>query len=257
MREEKVRIPNSIGGLISAVVHYPGQGSKGLAVLCPGYFDTKDYNHFVQLGNDVAEAGFTAICFDPTGTWESEGSIADYTMSQYLNDIRVVIDFALREKPYSDVCIMGHSIGGLLSIVYAARDSRVTKVVGIMPPYVYVRPHLEWERGNESEWAKSGFRVSRRDVPHSQEIREFNAPYAFVEDSRKYNALDEVPRLHVPLLLIAGEIDDLVTPEQTRMIHDKANEPKKYVVMKGMDHNYRHHPEQVAKINQEIIKFLA
>jgi pimeloyl-ACP methyl ester carboxylesterase len=239
MREEKLSIPNSIGGTISAVVHYPDQESKGLAILCPGHLDTKDYDHLVRLGKNLADVGYE-----------------QYSMPQYLEDIRVVIDFMFREATYRDVVLIGHSIGGMLSMVYAARDSRVTKVVGIMAPYIYLRPNLEEERGEKSEWARTGFRISRRDVPGSKRIVEFSVPYSFVRDAKKYNVLDEVPKFETPLLLIAGEKDDLVPPEYVKMIYDKANEPKKFVVMEGIGHDYRYHPEEIKRVNKEIISFL-
>ncbi len=256
MKQNILRIPNSIGGTISAVVHYPDGDPKGLAVLCPGHLDTKDYDHLVELARDLAAIGYTTIRFDPTGIWESSGTIDQYSMSQYLEDIRVVVDFMFREAMYRDVFLIGHSIGGMLAILYAARDRRVTKVVGIMAPYIYVRPNLEEERGEKSEWARTGFRISRRDVPGSKRIVEFSVPYSFVRDAKKYSLLDEVPKLETPLLLIAGEKDDLVPPDYVKMIYDKANEPKEVVVMEGMGHNYREHPEEIALINKEIIRFL-
>ena len=65
----KLKIQNRI----SAVIDYPETESKGLVILCPGYLDTKDYKRLVQLGIDLAQAGFTTVRFDPTGTWESDG----------------------------------------------------------------------------------------------------------------------------------------------------------------------------------------
>lgn len=251
--EEKITIQNRI----SAVIHKPKQKSRALAILCPGFLDTKDHRHLIELGKDLASEGYTAIRFDPTGTWGSGDSITQYSISQYLEDIRSIIDFAFEEESHRDVFVMGHSIGGMLSILYTARDSLVTKVVSIMSPYTYVRPNREDERGEGSEWAKTGFHRSKRDVPDSDEIKEFDTPYSFVVDSRKYNAADEVSKLHMPLLLIAGENDDHVPLECMKIIYDRANEPKKLVIMKGMDHDYRHHPKYIMLVNAEIIKFLA
>lgn len=255
MRQGKITIQNSLGSEIAAAVHHPLLDTKGLAILCPGFLDTKDYQHLIELANDLAKNGYVAVRFDPTGTWESGGSVNQYSISQYLEDIRSIINFMLKEKAHRNVFVIGHSIGGMLSILYAARDPRVTKVVSIMSPFAYVRPNREDERGETSEWAATGFHHSERDIPNSDKIKEFSTPYSFVIDSRKYNARDEVSKLQAPLLLIAGEEDEHVPVEYMKMIYDSANEPKKLVVMEGMGHDYRHHPEEVKLINKEIISF--
>ena len=116
---------NSSKGEISATIHYPESKTNRLAVLCPGYLDSKDYTHLVRLAEALCKEGYTTVRFDPTGTWESEGYISDYTTTQYLEDIKSVIDYMIKESEYNYVLLGGHSRGGQVSILYAARDSRV------------------------------------------------------------------------------------------------------------------------------------
>lgn len=256
MKQNNLHIPNSIGGEIAAIIEYPDESSDKLAVLCPGFLDTKDYAHLETLGRDLAEHGYTAVRFDPTGTWESSNSLDQYTLSQYLQDVRSVIDYASQRKAYTNVCIAGHSIGGLVSILYAAKEPRIATVVSIMSPYAYVRPNREDERGETSNWAKSGFHHSERDVVRSKEIRKFDVPYSFVRDSRQYNALDAIGHIHVPVLLIGGEKDEHVPPEYMNMLYERANSPKKIAILGNADHNYRFHPDKIQRVNQEILTFL-
>ena len=123
----KTKIPSSKGRL-SAVIHYSKSESEKLAILCSGYLDSKDYKHLVSLAEVLNNAGYTVVRFEPTGTWESEGNISDYTNTQYLEDIKNVLEYMLSQKKYTYVLLGGHSRGGQLSIIYAARDSRISFV---------------------------------------------------------------------------------------------------------------------------------
>ncbi len=244
---DSVSIPNSRGRKIAAVIHY-SQGNKRLAILCPGYLDTKDYAHLVDLANKFAERGYTTVRFDPSGTWESEGPISEYLTSQYLDDIKSVLEYMLAKDSYTQVLLGGHSRGGQVSLLYAARDPRITEVVGIMPS------HGPVEGSRRTEWEATGVKESDRDIPGSEERRQFAVPFQHVLDRDQFDALGDMPNIHVPVYLFAGELDDLVPPEEVQELFDAANEPKKYLVLKGIDHDYRLNPLQVEEVNNRIIQ---
>src|SRR3989338_4946250 len=103
----RTRIPSSKGKL-SAVIHYPENESEMLAILCPGYLDSKDYQHLVGLAEVLNNIGYTVVRFEPAGTWESEGNISDYTTTQYLEDIKSVLEYMLHRKRYRHVLLGGH-----------------------------------------------------------------------------------------------------------------------------------------------------
>ena len=256
---EKVKIPNSKGQNIAAVIERPKVKTEPfdkltaskLAILCPGFLDTKNYSHLVELAKTLANGGYTVVRFDPTGTWESEGEIAEYTTSQYLSDVESVLERMLREFGYKHILLGGHSRGGMVSILYAARDPRISVVVGIMPssPYTFTGKRRE-------EWEKSGVSVNSRDVPNTNKTIEFRVPFSHVTDREQYNVFEDVKKVHVPLILVTGELDKAVLPEHVRTIFDKANEPKKFILIEGIGHDYRHHLSQVNIVNEEIVKNL-
>ncbi len=251
MNQESLKIPNSKGQNIAAVLHRPETESDKLAVLCPGFLDTKDYAHLVALADLLCAQGYAVVRFDPTGTWESEGDISEYTTTQYLSDIRSVIDFMLEEKDYSRIMVGGHSRGGQMSLLYAARDTRVSSVVAIMPS-----SERTFSAKRTEQWKQDGFKISSRDIPNSEARKEFKVPYSHVEDKDTYFTTQEVKKIHTPALFIAGEQDDLVLPEYVQELFDLANEPKKFILMKGIGHDYRHSQVEIDQVNAEIISNL-
>lgn len=248
---EKVKIKSSNGKNIAAVVHYPKTKTDRLAILCPGYLDSKDYTHLVDLANELIKQGYTIVRFDPTGTWESEGDISEYTNTNYLKDIKSVLEFMLVKYPYKDVLLGGHSRGGTVSILYATRDPRITSVLGIMPSSEHT-----FTAKKDAQWKKDGVSISSRDLPDKSGVREFRVPYSHVDDRKRYDVVREVKRVKVPVLFIAGETDTIVPPQDVREIFKNANEPKKFILMPGIGHDYRHNPPEIKKVNTQIIKAL-
>ena len=127
------RISSTAGKKIGAVIYYSEPPTDRLAILCPGYLDTKSYDHLRKLAETLVLCGCTVVVFDPIGTWGSEGTISDYLTSQYLDDIGSILEYMLSQKDYTHIILVGHSRGGMVSILYAARDPRISLVIGIMP----------------------------------------------------------------------------------------------------------------------------
>ncbi len=247
----KTKIPSSKGNL-AATIHYSKEKTEQLAILCPGYLDSKDYKHLVRLAEALSEQGYAVVRFDPTGTWESEGNIFDYTTTQYLEDIKNILGYMFQQAEYKQILIGGHSRGGQLSILYAARDPRISLVLGIMPSSDRTMAGQRYE-----EWKENGVSISYRELPDNvEQKKEFRVPFSHAKDRDQYNVVEDVKRIKVPIILIAGELDDTVLPEYVKEIFDSANEPKKFLVIPGIGHDYRHNDDEITTVNGEVVKQL-
>lgn len=246
MKIVKEQIESSKGKL-AATVQYPDVETEKLAILCPGFLDSKDYAGLTELANRLAENGYTAVRFDPTGVWESDGNIEDYTVTQYLEDIKNVLEHMLAKNDFTHVLLVGHSRGGTAALLYAARDLQVSAVLGIMSPYKLA----SWEK-----WNEDGLRFSSRDMPGSDEKVEFTIPVSYLEDLEKYDVLEEVKKLKVPVMLLAGEMDKGVLPGDVKKIYDNVNEPKHFEVIPSVGHDYRVHESQVKLVNECVMRGL-
>jgi len=250
MNIAKTKIPSTKGNL-AATINYPKKETDRLAILCPGYLDSKDYKHLVGLAGVLSKQGYTVVRFDPTGTWESEGGISDYTTTQYIDDIKNVLEYMLKQADYKQILLGGHSRGGMVSILYAARDPRISLVLGIMPS----SGPMQGQR--REKWKKAGISISSRDLPDNKnEKREFRVPFDHVLDRDQYDAIGDVREVEAPIVLVAGELDDLVLPGDVREIFNSANEPKRFLVIPGIGHDYRHNESEVAMVNEKILEQL-
>lgn len=248
--DQKTTIASSKGDL-AAAIHYPETKTGRLAILCPGYLDSKDYKHLVGLAEALSKQGYTVVRFDPTGTWESEGDISDYTTTQYLEDIKNILEYMLKREGYTYILLGGHSRGGQVSILYAARDPRISLVLGIMPSSARTMAGQRRE-----EWSQTG-NVSKRDLPNNEnKKREYRVPYSHAEDRDRYDVIKDVKRVKAPVILITGELDDVVLPDHVKEIFDNARESKKFVTIPGIGHDYRHNDEEVKIVNKHIVEQL-
>lgn len=246
---EKIHISNSKGNRLAAVIHR-STGSGKLAILCPGYLDYKDYLHLTDLATKLNELGYTVVRFDPTGTWDSEGDISEYLTSQYLKDVKSVLEHMLDEGQYTHVLLGGHSRGGQISVLYAARDARISEVLAIMPSHGPVTGE------RRKTWEEAGVAISSRDVPGSTDRREFRVPFQHVLDRDRFDALGDTSKIKAPIFFLAGELDDVVPPEEVKELFDAANEHKKFLLLEGIGHDYRQNPAEVERVNQQILQLL-
>jgi fermentation-respiration switch protein FrsA (DUF1100 family) len=71
----------------------------------------------------------------------------------------------------------------------------------------------------------------------------------------EYPNLETIPKVHAPLLVIAGSTDRTVPVEQSVRLYDAANEPKELLLVRGADHNdheLRSGPEIVGSVVEFI-----
>ncbi|MDG5485591.1 alpha/beta hydrolase [Mycolicibacterium gadium] len=53
----------------------------------------------------------------------------------------------------------------------------------------------------------------------------------------RYPSIDRIGSVHVPVMVIAGDRDDIVPEALSRRLYDAAHEPKRYVLVPGAGHN--------------------
>jgi pimeloyl-ACP methyl ester carboxylesterase len=130
-----------------------------------------------------------------------EGSFETLTISGQL----AVIERAAAGKP---VILMGSSLGGYLSALYAARHpSQVERMVLLAPAFQFPR---RWqERYPPEDWKRRGSIT----VFHYGDKQERRLGYQFAEDAMQY---EDEPAVSRPTLIIHGMRDEVVPADISR-----------------------------------------
>lgn len=148
-----------------------------------------------------------------------------------------------------DLVILGFSMGGIIATVLASEDNPAKLGLIVSPYHVGNEQDLA---GKYKSWHETGYREVISSV-HG----ELRIPFSFVADAQKYNALDYISKVHCPSLFVVGELDDKNPPSVTRMLFDKANKPKSWHEIPGMQHRYQYQSQaMLEEVNKLMVGFI-
>jgi|WetSurMetagenome_2_1015567.scaffolds.fasta_scaffold03444_10 uncharacterized protein len=252
--EEKIFIKNAKGFKLASIINRPDKNRKYPAIiLLHGFTGYKEEAHLQELAKTLAQNGFVAIRFDCSGSGESDGTLEkDYLMSNYLEDIECVYSY-LRNYEFVDknnIGIAGHSMGAMLSIIFASAHPEIKACVGISPLTTMILGNgikAALERWQELGWL---YRQLSNNGKH------IKIPFSFIQDAEKFNVLDFVGELHCPLAVVIGLADDVVDPDNSRKIFEAANERKEWIEIEKVGHDYEKYPELIKIVNDKILDFI-
>ncbi len=230
-------------------VAQPDGAARGLIVITHGHGEHQGrYMHTAQA---LCEAGYAVYTYDLRGHGRSEGKRGHSpTFLTYLDDLKQVADQAQRAHPRLRLWLMGHSMGGLITLAYAVR--RLPNAAGVLvtgpllrvkyqPPawkvmmaqvLSTVAPSLTLSTGLDVSVPMSHDQALLEsfpdpDLPHARmSLRVGNDILALSADT-----LTRAPELKLPLLLMQGEADGAVDPEATREFYKRAGSQDKTLKM--------------------------
>lgn len=263
----------------------PGERRAGI-VLCHGYTGVKD----LYLPDNAAalnRAGYVVLTFDYKGWGKSEGSKSRLAPYSRVADVQAAITFLGLQPPCDKarIGIYGTSYGCATVVFAAAIDPRVKCTIGVVGMghggrwMRSVRRPDEWhdllarsEKDREQRvlTGQSAF-VAREEIllPDRQsaelaaKARAGNPnavgtiPLEFIDETLSFHPEWVVARISPrPLLLIAAGDDRLVPPEDCYQLFDKAQEPKKLVVLPGVGHYEVYTKPAFDEVMRETIDWL-
>lgn len=144
--DEQVRVPDN-GFVLAGTLSKPTTaGPMRLpAVLLVGGSGPTDRDEltfgipiFGQLADVIADAGFIVLRYDKRGVGMSGGRDEAATLADYADDVRAAVKFLSDRKDVDPkrIAIVGHSEGGLVAMLAAAKDKRIAALGLLATPGV-------------------------------------------------------------------------------------------------------------------------
>jgi hypothetical protein len=192
-----------------------------LVVIGHGVTANRDRPWLVALSAALSAAGIPSLRFSFSGNGDSDGRFEDSTITKEVADLGSVLD-GLGERR---ITYVGHSMGGAVGVLCAARDERIAALVSLAG-MVHTREFAErkfgdLEPGRDVMWDKP-------ECPLSQ---------AFVDDLTAIDTvLPQAARIQVPWLLVHGTADTVVPPRDSREARAAAGDRPELVELAGADH---------------------
>ena len=214
-------IKNAHGERLDYTFHPGAPGAKHLAVLGHGVTGNKDRPFIIALAEALARAGVPALRFSYSGNGASGGRFVDSTITKETADLGSILDALAGWR----VAYAGHSMGGAVGVLRAARDPRLHALVSLAG-MVHTKAFAQREFGTVTP--DQGNMWDDAQCPLSQ---------AYMTDLATIDTVVNLaPTIKAPWLLIHGTEDDVVPIQDSRDIFAKANVPSQLLELKGSGH---------------------
>lgn len=190
------------------------QGKRPAILVIHGW--TSQMKRYASRVQPMVDMGFTVVMFDLRGHGETGGDLADYSISDHLDDCRAAYDFMveLDDIDMSNISVIGSSYGGYLATILSAE--REVHHLMLSVPALY---------------PDDVFDVSDKQVgPHTTEYRKH--PHS--EDDNK--ALAAIHTFSGDLFLLEVEHDEQVNPQVMKNYRATAKPGYQYAMIKGANH---------------------
>ena len=252
-------------------VYRPKNGDeKGAVIVHHGIsgnrFDVAEY------AEGLAKDGFLVLAYDARGHNESEGELNVHRMA---SDVSSAIDTIRKDYGYTEVGLIGHSLGGVVSSVATANDSRIKAFVSLSTPAsardvceAQGRLKLRFYDKMKEYWPQHRNRMMKLlDFPvpdfvqnAGRNIRKMKKKLFKIKDTYCWegkglripsysrhaeallsmpDAIDYMPGIKVPCIIFNGSAEKDITPKQALKLYDACGSAQKeLVILSGETHDY-------------------
>jgi dienelactone hydrolase len=241
VRERALVLSNDEGLPVRADVRVPdGPGPFPVVVILHGFKGFKDWGMFPPTARLLAGRGLASVALNTSRNGVGEdpleftelSSFARNTPRREAADLRLVVDAIAAGEggptvDASRVGLLGHSRGGGVALLAAARDPRVRAVV----TWASIASFDRWTARAKEEWRARG----RVDVPNARTGQILWLDLDVLDDleaSRAEYDLEQACRnLRAPLLVVHGALDEAVDPEEARLLHEWSGSPSRELLI--------------------------
>lgn len=240
-QHRRVVIENSHGEKLVGVLQ--DTGSTETVVICHGFQSSKDRIPMRTIANVFERAKITTFRFDFAGNGESQGSFQYGNYRREAEDLRSVLQH-LRGENRVISAIIGHSKGGNVVLLYAAKYKAVEIVVNISGRFFLERA-IEGRLGKDymKKIKEDGF----IDVRNRKGKFEYRVTEESLMDRLATNTHEACLSIHenCRVLTVHGSDDRIVSVTE-------ASEFAKYIknhklcLIEGADHEFTSHQHQLA-----------
>jgi alpha-beta hydrolase superfamily lysophospholipase len=219
---------------------------------------------YAHVAEFFAGRGFAVYALDHRGHGRSEGVRADVVrFEDFLADLKTFLDLVKEHEPGKEVFLIGHSMGGAIVTLFAARhgaelDGLITsgagvKVGGDISPLLVplfklvaaVAPRLPLVQLEAEAVSRDPEVVARYRGDPLNYLGNVRARMGVQLLRGGELALQELPQIELPVLVLHGTADRLADPEGSQMIYDGVGAVDKTIKFyEGLYHEIFNEPER-------------
>jgi pimeloyl-ACP methyl ester carboxylesterase len=247
IKKEIFTIPGAKGRNMLMDLTYDDQNPKApLVIFAHGFKGFKDWGTHNLVAQLFAENGFRYLKFNFSHNGTTLDKPIDFadliafsenTFSIELDDLSAVIDFACNRAaiPAADgVFLIGHSMGGGISIIKTAEDKRVNKLVTMASISSF---RNLWPKEAEAQWKIQGIMYIHNARTGQQMPLKSGLLGDLEAHPSRLNIIDKAAAIQQPWLIIHGDADTSVPVAHAEEL--KAAQPNaELLIIPKADHTF-------------------
>lgn len=248
--DDQFTLKGADGAPIAGDVYLPDAASPPLVIVIHGFKGFKDWGCFPWIGRTLADNGLAAVVMNLSHngiganaeTFERLDLFERDTWSKRIFDVQQVIEAAqhglLTNKSQPNPArlgLMGHSMGGGLVVLMAAKDQRVRSIATLAGvnrpnriPMDQAEPALKALGHVPIENGRTG-----QIMPVGQE---------FFDDLKQHEAAFDIQaaatKIDTPWLMIHGSADETVPLEEAHDLLERAGDNAKLLIIQEASHTF-------------------
>jgi uncharacterized protein len=241
MTATPVRFADCRGQALAGVLH--GRPDGVAVVSCHGMLSSKDGTKHRLLADGLEALGVACLRFDFAGRGSSEGQLFDMTYTHEVEDLDAALQY-LATNGVQRFGLFGSSMGGAVALLTAAHDERV-QAVATLAAVAHPARIVERYPAEVVNWQTRGY-IDTIDGKIGRGL---------FDDAQQHDVITAVGVLHVPVLVLHGEADEVVPVSDA---HDIATAARHVTleVVPGADHRFTN-PAHLRSAISQVVTFLA
>lgn len=256
--EKNIIIPGTDGLPVSLDIFYTNEKDHNPVVIyVHGFNGFKDWGNFDLIAEKFALAGFVLVKFNFSHNGTSPDQPEEFVnleafgnnnYSKQLQDLQFVIDWVCDPSnrhhhaiDSNDICLMGHSMGGGISILQAARDKRIKKIITWAGISECKTPWGNWPPEKMQEWKETGVAYYNNSRTKQQMPLYYQLYEDYMQNQEMLDIKKAIQKLDIPILICHGTADNAVPVEKAFEL--KSWQPSAQLFTTNSDHIFgRKHP---------------
>jgi dienelactone hydrolase len=229
--EKNILLPGSGSMPISLDIFFEMENTpKPVVIYVHGFNGFKDWGNFDLIAVKFMQAGYTFIKFNFSHNGTTPEQPEDFAnleafgnnnYSTELEDLQRVISWVCDAgNPYRQVfdtnhiCLMGHSMGGGISILKAAEDKRVSKLIAWAGINECKTPWGNWPPDKIKEWKQTGVQYYANSRTKQQMPMYYQLYEDYIKNKERLDIKKAIKNLNIPILICHGTQDTAVPIEK-------------------------------------------
>lgn len=228
MISKDIFIKNKYNKKLSALLECPNDLVKDYIIVNHCFTCSKNYKIYNNISKILVKNGYGVIRFDMMGLGNSEGRFEDTNFSTNVEDLISVYDYiSSNYKPPK--FLVGHSLGGLISIKATSKLDSIKGVATIGTPFnlnglIHLLSKYEEELSNHGQ--------ARINIAG----RQFKIGDHFLEDIRNEDVDDTIGNFNKPIIIFHSNEDKTVPYDYGLKLFNAINSSKSFITLNNANH---------------------